>query len=66
MKASIRAVVSCEVSIHVGDWGGGTVDLDQLAEQVKREAVAILRNRLAGRDVKIIGDPKATFIYVEE
>lgn len=64
-KTKIKARIKATVDIFVDTWNGGSVDMDQLFNQVRREG----RNKLefllknAG---SIVGEPTVQFVVVEE
>lgn len=66
-KGSIKARVQCTIEIPVGTWsGGGTTDLDQLTEQVRKEGADKIIKLVALEHGRIIGSPRVMFVVLEE
>lgn len=45
-KGQIKARIRCTIEIPVGIWGGGTIDLDALTEQVRQVFFVVLAEEL--------------------
>lgn len=54
IRASVRAQVTVE--LHVGCWGGAAT-FDELHKQCTREAIVTIQNKLADKELTIIGEP---------
>ncbi len=65
-KGSIKARVQCTIEIPVGTWSGGTTDLDQLTEQVRKEGADKIIKLVATEHGRMIGSPRVMFVVLEE
>lgn len=66
-NGQIKARIRCVVDVPVGVWGGsGSVDLDALAEQVRREGKEIVTRFSREAGGAVVGEPKVLFLLLEE
>lgn len=62
-KTSVTARAEVTVDLHVGSWGDEAT-FANLKEQVAREAVQLLKQRLGDAHFSVVGEPIVRFITV--
>jgi len=62
---SATARIRVEVEVTVGSWSEAAT-FAETKDQVKREGLQIIRNALAEKGGRIIGEPKCLFVIAHE
>ena len=65
-KKQIKARVQCTIEVPVGVWAGGMINLEDLAEQVRKEGLEIVRKAARSENGIIVGTPQVLFMVLVE